>query len=272
MLTIIAYVYAQVEIHSGGPASLPTSRATLYQAAIGHLLARDLVRGLTDAPSVPDPDAQVIALRSLALEMTNGELGADRMSVDRVILVGSLRTTLAALGSGSIPEVMLSGLIKRSRLLVPDRDANRFRFPHQSFRDALAAQALGDDVAGLMRRYQAARGDWRETVLLWSGLSRPAVSGLVATLFAGADPDERLLALECLTETGDVDPVIAGEVIAAFMADLASGGSDPRANVILGFVSGRGRYTAVARISPRGAQPGRLIGEVPSARRMVLYG
>jgi len=240
MLTIMAFV--SLDARPGLPLEqfLPASRADLYQAAMSHLISRDEARGVPVNAAAPSAAAHLAALRAMALALLDGTLGVDRISVDYSQLLGFLGGWLQSAGSSVSAETMVAAVTGRSQLLVGHR--GRYRFRHQTFCDALAAQELTSRADELLRRFRRAPGDWQETVLLWCGISGQQASSLVKALARSRTKEHRVIALQCLTETGDVESSVARAVIADFEPALAAADCDSRITVALGLIAGRKQY------------------------------
>jgi hypothetical protein len=111
---------------------------------------------------------------------------------------------------------MLDDIVQRSELLLRvDENDGLYEFPHLTIQEYLAALELAHDPERLINLYQEDRIRWREVVKLWCGTARRDCSSVVRAVFSG-DEDDRLLALECLAEAGDIDETLARTIIGRF--------------------------------------------------------
>jgi predicted NACHT family NTPase len=85
VLTMIAYLQTTKFARTGS--TLPNSRPAFYQAAIGHLLGRDIEMGRAGGISVYEPGDKLAVLQRVALAMqeTQSAVG-DRLSISRTRL------------------------------------------------------------------------------------------------------------------------------------------------------------------------------------------
>ncbi|GIE94520.1 NACHT domain-containing protein [Paractinoplanes rishiriensis] len=247
LLTIIAYVHANTAATPAGPLPIPVSRADFYGVAIDLLTERDERNAVAGSPARFSPADQREALRDLALGLIDGEFGPDHVTIGRGELIRYLGQWLEKRGQDRRGEDLLATFVERSQLLEPaGLSVLRYRFRHATFRDALAAQRLGDRPEALTARYVADPDEWNETVLLWAGASGALATLLVAELAGSGDPRHQLLALEILTESAEVDPALAQRLVDHFTPRLAAPSCEQRIIDVAGQLAGQELYSGPA--------------------------
>ncbi|MCW2938103.1 MAG: hypothetical protein JWN00_1088 [Actinomycetia bacterium] len=219
LLTMIAYLQTTSLDQTGS--TLPNSRPEFYQRAISHLLMRDRVMG-RPITSVYKPSDKLAVLQQVALALQE-KVDGDRLTITRNRLFQVTRDLLLStlnLGAEHVDR-LLDELIERSQLLERiDQNGTRFRFPHLTLQEYLAAQALARDTDGLLARYRADPDSWRETVKLWCAEGSADSTEVVRTVYAMEDLRHRVLALECLADAARIDAASADEVITFFYQNI----------------------------------------------------
>ncbi|MWK40469.1 NACHT domain-containing protein [Actinomadura sp. J1-007] len=264
LLTIIAHLQTGSLDPVGG--TLPNSRPEFYQRAISHLLARDRVMG-RPITSVYKPSDKLAVLQRVALAVQE-QVDGDRLTIGRARLIAITAELLAStlnLGPEHV-DPLLDEIIDRSQLLErADEAGSRFRFPHLTLQEFLAAQALARDVDGLLGRYTADPDSWRDTVRLWCAEGSADCTEVVRAVFAMDGTRHRVLALECLADAARIDAAFGAEVIASCLASIdAAGGAVWRAFAAVA-ADGRPRGNAVLELLTGTAEQG-----PPAAREAAL--
>jgi hypothetical protein len=210
LLTIIAFLYTDTEF------ILPHSRAEFYEKAVDALLdhwkrERNRFKRAHKA----------LVLQHLALwNQDNAPSDSpDRRTMDLGLLIAEIKTVLHTL---NWPETdaqgMLDEITERSGLLVSLDGGQRYQFTHLTLQEFMAAKKLEMDMEGLLSRLEQAPDDWRETVKLWCGL--PHDSTHLIKRLRILDP---VLALECLSDTEQLDDTVQKSILDEFKPRLAEG-------------------------------------------------
>ncbi|MDX6743849.1 NACHT domain-containing protein [Actinocorallia sp. A-T 12471] len=223
-----------VELHAADPsAPLPASRGAFYREIVAHMLDRD--EFMNRVPDTErgrfDRDGKHTVLKHVALEMS-GSLGSedDRLSVGWERLRGVAEEVVPGHG-----ERLLAEIHDRSRLLVRTAEG-RYRFQHRSFQEFHTALAFAEQsrAGDLLAAFRTDPAFWRDTVRYWCGLREVDCSDVVAALFA--EPDHRILALECVAEAARVRDEVARTVLAHFLTALTDD-ADEAVPTTLGLVA-----------------------------------
>lgn len=209
LLTMIAYLYG-TNAHPGG--ALPGSRAAFYQEATSTLLSR-----LKRTTNRFDGPVKKAVLKHLAL-LTQDADRSDRLTVRYDVALDEVTTLLPRLSvAASDARAVLHEIVDRSGLLLSIDGGERYQFAHLTLQEYLAAEALADDPEGVVRRYRRAPAEWRETLLLWCGITAVDVSPVLAAV-REVDP---ILAFECLAQARVVDGAVA-DAVTTFARDALS--------------------------------------------------
>lgn len=241
LLTMIAYLYVEVLAKIGK--NLPSSRARFYEMAVSHFVDRDDILGRGGKPLVLyNRNEKIGVLKRLALAI---QTPADRGDTDRTSIpdADAMAAVTRALDAVNLPpdnaRLMLNEIVERSQLVVAVGGLDpRFVFTHLTFQEYLAALALGGKPDVLLAAYQADPDGWREVVKLWCGTSAADCTALIRAIAGLGENRHRILALECLAETSEVDPRYSGELIAEFLGSLST--QDAAAVRALGAVAAAG--------------------------------
>jgi hypothetical protein len=146
-------------------------------------------------------------------------LPEDRKSIDALAAENITRDILPKL---NLPpdhaNELLAEIIERSGLLLSIDRGERVQFVHQNLQEFYVAKHFLRDEDELLRRLDADRDAYREVITLWCGLGVDASGVIRHLLHRDAE-----LALECLGEAQNVDPALAGDVLAEFQRALAEG-------------------------------------------------
>jgi hypothetical protein len=230
MLTIVCFLYDQPKYR------LPDNRAQFYEVCSRALLEEWDQTQSRDRANWFDRPHKEHLLAALAFAHIAGEDPGQDIDEDwaLALLAGEMERGLGLERSGN--HKLLEELVQNAGLLVR-LPPNGLRFPHQTFLEFFAASHLLDagDLDGMLGRYTADPGRWREVLLLYCGLctQQPAVSRILDTLL---DRGELGLALTALTEARVVDPIAAGRVLDAAERALA-GDPEPQVIASLGYLA-----------------------------------
>ncbi|MEJ2854067.1 MULTISPECIES: NACHT domain-containing protein [unclassified Saccharothrix] len=248
LLTMIAYLYGT---HASEHDVLPASRATFYREATRALLGR-LKRTTTRFPGPVKSEV----LKHLAL-IAHDAGSADRLTIPYAVAVAEVGALLPRLSvDASHAHEVLEEIVERSGLLLRVDGGERYQFAHLTLQEYLAAEALLADAGAVLRRFRRAPAEWRETLLLWCGLTTVDVTPLVAAVAEG-DP---LLAFECLAHARVVAASLDRSVTSTARAMLSEGSRPGTGHAVV-----RAFATVAAVPSARGRGEFRFL--VDAARR-----
>jgi hypothetical protein len=219
LLTIIAYLYTDT------PFVLPHSRTAFYDKALAVLLEQwDHTK---EMPNRYTADEKRLVLQHLALVLQDhgARVGRDRRSLDLPTVLAEITEVLPSVSrKAEDARPLLDEIVERSGLLLALDGGLRYQFAHLTLQEFFVAQKLQDDAGGLLGRFQADPGAWREPVKLWCGLAHDS-TGLIEQLYAH-DP---IMAFECLGDAQQVEAALADRMIVAFQARLGEGGAESEA-------------------------------------------
>ena len=246
LLTMIAYLY--VTVLSKVARNLPSSRATFYEMAIKNMVERDDRKGLGGEPLIkyrPNEKYAVLKRLAFALQDISSRGDRDRTTITDIDAMTAVNSALADVNlNPANARPILEEIIERSQLLVSIGEVKtRFAFSHLTFQEYLAALALDGKRDLLLSYYKADPDCWREVVKLWCGTSVSDCTPLVREIASMGDQQHRVLALQCLAESSEIDKAYADELISSFLTNLDA--ADAEVISALGAV--------VAAGGPRGA-------------------
>jgi hypothetical protein len=215
LLTIIAYLYTDTAY------VLPQSRAEFY-----HQSTDVLLRQLKMERNIYDARDKRLVLQRLALYNQDSSLQSqeeDRRSMDYQTVLDQVANELPGLSlSPEDSRPLLLEIVERSGLLLSIDGGTKYQFAHQTLQEFFAAADLLDDPDGLLNRFKADPDAWRETVKLWTGLTRDGTA-VVREIYR-VDP---ITAFECLADAQQIHPGLAQEIIDSFKAKLGSTDAQP---------------------------------------------
>lgn len=247
LLTMMIYLHTQVYAKAGR--TLPGSRSAFYDMAVNHLLRRDRELARNDALSIYEGSDKLAVLQrvALVLQQNPGDL-PDRRSIEKSQLVEIVRQVSTRLNLRPDDDVipLIDEIVKRSQLLVElGGQSARYVFRHLTLQEFLAATQLQNDQTQLMAGYRTDHDGWRETMRLWCGVTSLDCSAVVEEIFNG-DEQEKVLALQCVAEAANIDPVLAERVVAHFIDLIRVDVPDPAIASALGAVASDERPRARA--------------------------
>ncbi|MCB9761027.1 MAG: SUMF1/EgtB/PvdO family nonheme iron enzyme [Alphaproteobacteria bacterium] len=214
---------------------LPQARVRLYQECLD-LLLQSWARHQGVRRGLPPEDTQ-LALAPVAWAMQAASDGRAPTELARQELVALLAERLPELPDLELsPEALLDRVVEDCGVLV-ESDVQRYRFPHLTFQEYLAALDAQDRGAAVELAERAGEPRWREPILLAMGLRgmfRPFMEALLER--PDIDALEELLRA-CLGVSRRVEP-------GPFLRVLEAAASDPHlveaAAVVLRVLRGRG--------------------------------
>ncbi|MEU7660264.1 NACHT domain-containing protein [Streptomyces lincolnensis] len=193
---------------------LPTTRWSLYQAALAMLLGgRDAGRGVRDtSPLSLDSGEQHALLQRMAIWLAR--TGQQQMTrYQAVQQLGLAMRDMSQISAKGKPEQILRYLLDRSGLLQ-ERTDDAIQFIHRTFQDFLAAKEFHES-GYILELLQRARDEvWRDVIVLAVGHAtrkdaHKLIKGLVKFGDAEQGDDERtylhLLAARCATSLLSLD-------------------------------------------------------------------
>jgi len=254
LLTIIAHLYSRTDAYV-----LPHSRAAFFAEAAEILLKQWHQRSNTFDEGVK---RQVLDHLALQTQETTLPRETDRRSIKTELAIESAKEILPRLGEDATSaKAVLSEIVERSGLLIVVDGGRRYQFSHLNFQEFFAAEALRDDETGLLAAFYNDPDGWREVVKLWCGLVQDCTRCVKKLLTY--DP---VLALEAVSDAGNVDPDLAETVVTQHIGNLGSADADAAVERALGLMaaSGRGRARQVfdrlveTLLTARGEQPALL--------------
>jgi formylglycine-generating enzyme required for sulfatase activity len=210
MLCLIAFVH-----YTRG--DLPRGRVALYRQCLEILLElwdkRDKELRLESAPTLAQKEA---VLRQIAYDFHVG----GRREASRAELEAIIARLIPGLGCSITAPEFLRQIEERSGLLT-ERAIDVLAFSHLTFQEYLTARVfLGDETMRPELLAHHADPDWREVLLLFSGMLPQATDWLKSLWHAeGAPP---LLTGRCMAEAVHAAPEIREAVLAALNATFRS--------------------------------------------------
>lgn len=217
LLTMIAYLYSEVYVHSGR--RLPHSRAEFYREVTTELLSRWNNR----QNRYEGPDKKLVLQRLALAAMDGGGPAHDRLALpyhDVVRRIGEMLPDLNR--EPAEARDILEEIVQRSGFLVYVDGGDKVQFAHLTLQEFFAAQQLQGDGDGLLDRFRGDPDRWRETVRLWCGVAEQDCSAFLDALLA----IDEVLAFTCLAEAHGVAEPTA-ERIQARADALMEGASTP---------------------------------------------
>ncbi|MGW5445606.1 NACHT domain-containing protein [Streptomyces asiaticus] len=206
-------------LHRDRRGHLPQGRMELYEAALSMLLVRrDRERGIGDPEGIVLTRQQSVhLLQHLAYWLIrNGQTEMDQR--DAIAVLDDLLPAMAAVAAQGDASQVLTHLMSRSGLLRQPT-AETLDFVHRTFQDYLGAKAAVEarDL-GLLTRH-AHDDQWEDVIRMAVAHARPAErSALLRRLMSRGDRTARhrtrlhLLAMACLEQATELDPVVRQEV------------------------------------------------------------
>ena len=204
MLSLIAFVHYTRR-------DLPRGRAALYKECVEILLhlwdERDKELRLENAPHFMQKEA---VLRKIAYDFqVTGKREATRADLETLIA-----PMLPALGCAVSAPEFLRQIEQRSGLLV-ERAQDVLGFSHLTFQEYLTALVFKDNESKRAELLtHRAEQEWREVILLYSGMLPQATEWLTA-LWQAEGNELPLLAGECLAEVVQVEKSLRDKMLAA---------------------------------------------------------
>jgi len=239
LLTIIAFLYTDT------PFVLPHSRAEFYDKSTNVLLETlDQARQL---PNQYKAFTKRLLLKHLALYAQDSakQRGADSRSLD--YLKDVLPQTKKVLPSLNLDaekdaEPILDEIVDRSGLLVKIDGGARYQFTHLTLQEFFAAEQLLEDPQGLIDRFTADPGAWREVLKLWCGRVNDSTE-VIRQVYE----NQPLAAFQGLADAQKIDPSLAKNIIANFKTRLGDPNQPPGMEKAFGLVASDTRPSSRGR-------------------------
>ncbi|MEU6373505.1 NACHT domain-containing protein [Streptomyces sp. NPDC046909] len=246
LLTLIAYLYDFKYAESGE--ALPHTRAEFYRQVVDDLFRRR-------ESAFPRPLKKAV-LQRLALTAQDVPAGTrDRLALPEGEVLKVVRAVLEEQGREvGLADAVLREIVERSGLLLAVDGGDRYQFAHLTLQEYLAAVALREDAEGLIRRYEADPGVWRETVRLWCGVVGRDCTAVVRRVHAR----DAVLGFLCLADAERLEEGFEREVLAEFKGRLRAGEAGDEVVAAFGLVAGDRR---------RGELFGFLVAQARSGNR-----
>ena len=204
LLTIVAYLY------TGTPAYvLPNSRSEFYDEAVDVLL-RQWKQELGDLNKFQARDKRMV-LQHLALyfQDTADQREDDSRSVGFKDIITQTKVVLPTVDlSPDVAREIVDEIVDRSGLLLAIDGGDRYTFAHLTLQEFFAASELLANEAGLLSRFEEDTAAWRETAILWCGLSADS-SAFIKAVYSM----DRVTAFECIGDAQRVDEAIAADIL-----------------------------------------------------------
>ena len=214
LLTMIAHLYGG---RSSAETVLPHSRAEFYKEAVDALLSRLK----DDQNQFKGPVKRAVLVRLAAAIQNTAATSTDRRTRSYEDVLSEILSVKDSLNIGDV-EGLLDEIVDRSGLLLRIDGGTRYQFAHLSLQEYLAAVAYEQDPDGLLAKYRAAPGDWREVIKLWCGVVSTDCAPLIESVFR----IDELLAFECLADAQVVDPTTADRIIEHFQRKVETSMDD----------------------------------------------
>jgi len=213
LLTIIAYLYTDTDF------VLPHSRTEFYDQAVDVLL-----RQWKEDRNHYKAAHKRLILQHLALFNQDGgeRRNQDRRSIELKSVIEEIKRVLPSLNLAvEDASSVLDEIVERSSLMLSIDGGTRYQFAHLTLQEFFAADALRDDIEGLLKRYMMDSDAWRETVKLWCGLDLNSTE-LIRAIYE-TDP---ITAFECLADAQLVAPELAEEILNMFKTRIGASNGD----------------------------------------------
>lgn len=187
---------------------LPNSRTEFFSRATELLLAGLHKDEFTFSIVVRRTVLAQLSLSSMCRNIV-GEI--DKESIDYREALEQTSHVLPGLGvEDGWGKDIVKEIIERCSLLVLVDGGQRLKFPHRTFMEFSAADALLTRESELLDFLTKDRETWREVVRLWCGLAKDCTSLITKVLDLDAP-----LALECLSDAANVDSKVGDIIVRA---------------------------------------------------------
>ncbi len=200
-LTMIAYLHANADDRR----QPPHSRSQCYGEAMSLLLRR-----LTATGHRFDSGVKFEVLQKAALA------GMDSLPSLPRGTVADLAAQALPAGEPAQEASALLAEIEQTGLLVSAEGGEHYRFAHATLQEFLAARELSGKPEALQKRLHAEPSRWRESAILWCGITTKDCTKVVSAVFR-ADP---VAGLECLADARVINADLAGHIVEESLARL----------------------------------------------------